>query len=796
MKESKYYPEDKRDINGERPELPYALFVDPEFTDKDYHREFPTIYHLRKWLMETKEVPDIRLVYLALHHMIKHRGHFLLSGDIEQVKEFKNTFETFIQNVKDEELDFDLEITEEKISYIEEVLSNKNILKSTKKSRLVKELGARTKCEKAVITLLTGGTAKLSDIFANEELDENERPKISFADNGYDEYIDSVEAELGEQFYIIASAKAVYDWSVLTDILDRCTSISEAKIKVYEKHKADLRLLKEVVRENFSKDIYKKIFVVSDAKLANYPAYIGMTKVNGKKTALGGKQCSREDFLKYLNKTIVEKLPESEEKTYLKNEIETDQFLPRQVTKDNGVLPYQIHKYELQKILDNLSARIPVIAENKEKLIQLFTFRIPYYVGPLNKVKEENEQKYTWAVRKSEDKIYPWNFTDIIDVEASAEKFIKRMTNKCTYLIGEDVLPKDSLLYSKYRVLNELNNVRLDGKEISVELKQKIYEGVFCKRRKVRQKDLKNFLLREGIAERDVDITGIDGDFKASLTAYHDFKEKLSGIDLKQSEKEEIIQNIVLFGDDKKLLKQRLGKLFPKLTDKQKSSIAALSYHGWGRFSKKFLEEITIPAPETGKVWNLITALWETNENLSQLLGKKYQFSDQIKEYNEEQNNPTLSYKNVEEQYVSPAVKRQIWQTLQVIKEIKKVMGKEPERIFVEMARESQESKRTESRKKQLIDLYKVCKEEEKEIYEKLEKHEEQQLRKDKLFLYYTQRGHCMYSGERIEFDDLWDNTKYDIDHIYPQSKTMDDSLNNRVLVKKEYNSKKLYMSF
>ena len=39
MKESKYYPEDKRDINGERPELPYALFVDPEFTDKDYHRE-------------------------------------------------------------------------------------------------------------------------------------------------------------------------------------------------------------------------------------------------------------------------------------------------------------------------------------------------------------------------------------------------------------------------------------------------------------------------------------------------------------------------------------------------------------------------------------------------------------------------------------------------------------------------------------------------------------------------------------------------------------------------------------
>lgn len=48
-----------------------------------------------------------------------------------------------------------------------------------------------------------------------------------------------------------------------------------------------------------------------------------------------------------------------------------------------------------------------------------------------------------------------------------------------------------------------------------------------------------------------------------------------------------------------------------------------------------------------------------------------------------------------------------------------------------------------------------------------------------------------MYSGEVIRLEDLWDNTKYDIDHIYPQSKTMDDSLNNRVLVKKEYNAKK-----
>ena len=101
-----------------------------------------------------------------------------------------------------------------------------------------------------------------------------------------------------------------------------------------------------------------------------------------------------------------------------------------------------------------------------------------------------------------------------------------------------------------------------------------------------------------------------------SLTAYHDFKEKLTGVELSKKEQEEIILNIVLFGDDKKLLKQRLGKRFPKLTEKQKATLASLSYSEWGRFSKKFLEEITAPAPETGEVWNIITALWESNNNL------------------------------------------------------------------------------------------------------------------------------------------------------------------------------------
>ena len=233
MKESRYVPEDKRDALGNCPELPYALFVDEGYTDKDYHKQFPSIYHLRKWLMNTDETPDIRLVYLALHHMMKHRGHFLFSGNIESIQEFQETFRKYIKSIKDEELDFNLCIEDEELRETENILKDRNLTRTAKKARLIKLLGAHTTCEKEALNLVAGGTAKLSGIFGNGELDSCESPKISFADAGYDEYAAAIEDTLGEQYVIIEMAKAVYDWSVLADIMGDYASISDAKVAVY-----------------------------------------------------------------------------------------------------------------------------------------------------------------------------------------------------------------------------------------------------------------------------------------------------------------------------------------------------------------------------------------------------------------------------------------------------------------------------------------------------------------------------------------------------------------------------------
>ncbi|MCL1788119.1 MAG: hypothetical protein FWG38_09035, partial [Defluviitaleaceae bacterium] len=48
--------------------------------EKDYYKQYPTIYHLRHRLISDPSQADLRLVYLAIHHILKYRGHFVNQG--------------------------------------------------------------------------------------------------------------------------------------------------------------------------------------------------------------------------------------------------------------------------------------------------------------------------------------------------------------------------------------------------------------------------------------------------------------------------------------------------------------------------------------------------------------------------------------------------------------------------------------------------------------------------------------------------------------------------------------------
>ena len=775
LKESNLYLEDKST------NVPYAVFADKNYTDVDYHNAYPTIYHLRKDLIEREDPHDIRLVYLALHHLIKNRGHFLfdnLNSDYDSDSSFDFLYDDLVTYLS-EEMGIVLECSDS--SNVADVLKDKSKSRSVKKKELSNYFQITKKNnpqEVEIITLLCGLKGTLSTIFSDKTLDDAEKNKIVF-DNSFDENEDDYIAILQDRYELIEKVKAIYDWAVLADILNGESYISFAKVKTYEEHKNDLRMLKDYVKERCF-DKYDEIFRVS-SDIPNYTSYSGKYKENGKTGVLARKnKATQEEFCSYLLKSFKNLDHSGYEDMFLK--IENNTFMPKIVVKDNGVIPMQVNEKEVKMILNNASKYLPFLSEKdcdgisvSDKILKIFQFRIPYYVGPLN-----THSDNSWLIRGKE-KIYPWNFDKVVDVEKSAEAFITNLTSKCTYLFDRDVIPKNSILYSKFMVLNELNNLRLDGEKPDVQFKQDIFNDLFMHHKKVTRKSLVNYIKSK--TGETPDITGIDGDFKTSMRSAIE----LSSYDLALEEKEMIISSITIFGDDKKLLKKRLKKNFAdKLSDDDIKKISKLKYKDWGRFSKDLLTEIYDFDENTGEVKdNIINSLWNTNDNFMELLGSKYNFQKSIENANREIQNSTSIRKMVEALYVSPKIKRPIYQSLLIMKEIEKIQKSQPKKIFVEMTRSDGvkgDKGRKHSRKKRLEELYKNCKEDSGELWESLEKTPDNEFQQDKLYLYYTQFGKCMYTGESIDISDLFNQNIYDIDHIFPRSKVKDDSLDNRVL--------------
>lgn len=797
-------------IDDKQTDSEYSIFCDKNYTDKEYHKEFPTIYHLRKALIENKKEYDVRLVYLAIHNILKHRGHFLFEGNMESIASFQVIYEDFLEYLREE---WDINLDEVCAERFEEILKDKSISVLTKKSKLI-SLCAVNKEEKqlrAILGLLAGKKEKLMEVFDDEQLKEIEITSVAFSAASYEEERLSLDDIIQERGILLDKLKAIYDWTVLSDILNDGDFngkkfISVSKVKTYEKHKKDLTLLKKVIKK-YCPEQYKYVFKVYDDKVNNYASYVGVHKENCKSAYI--KKCSKENFYKFIEGLLRKIDVEDDNVKYLLNKIENGTFLPLQICSDNGIIPNQVHKMELLVILDNASKYLPFLLKKdengilvKDKIIKLFEFRIPYYVGPLNSAHKEQGAN-CWLKRKEEGKIFPWNFEQMVDVDKSAERFISRMTNSCTYLDGKNVLPKNSLLYTEFVVWNELNNVKIRDEKLPIGLKQQIYHELFKKQKRVTGKQLIDFLRKEGYSVVVDELTGFDQDFKASLGAFHDFRKILKEkIELESTRNmvEQIIFWMTIYSDGGRILKNKVKEVYgDKLTEEEIKKICRLKYSGWGKLSREFLQEVYGSRRGDDKRKSIIQALRNGSDNLMQLLSQQYTYGDEILAINQKNKRmiENVTYEElIKDLYVSTSVKRSIWQTVLITEEIKKIMQNEPKKIFIEMSRGQEEKKRTVSRKNQLIELYKSIGQDEVEgfnhLFENIVNTDESKFQNQKLYLYYTQLGRCMYTGKAISIEELDNSNIYDRDHIYPQSKTKDDSIiNNLVLVQKNINSEK-----
>ena len=802
--ESALLTEDKSDPN--------CIFNGADYTDAEYHREYPTIHHLICELVESDAPHDVRLVYLACAWLVSHRGHFLSEISVDNVNamfDFSPVYHDFLDYCRDysDEKSYaePWSLSEEKEHEFGNILKQHGVQNRKQQFRdllfggkkIPKTVGEKDSrfpfSVEAILGLLAGGKVKMSDLYLNTEYEEFGQFSLESKEEDYQNML----ANLGDDGELLRKLKALSDWAILSDLYQGQRYISFAKVKVYEQHKNDLVGLKKYVKANYDDETYKKIFRnVCDN---NYTAYSGNIKDVKGETAKYKKCNSTADFCAFIHKTLALDKKDNAAKMppEMLEQIKNCTFMPKQVTGDNRVLPYQLYYVELQKILEKAKTYLPFLSEidedgyrTDEKLLSIMRFRVPYYVGPLNE-----HGKNSWIKRRAEGKIYPWNFDEKVDSDASETAFINGMTNTCTYLAGEDVLPKSSLLYQKFTVLNEINNLKLYGKPIDVNLKQRIYTELFASKKKVTRSSLVNFLIKNGVKKSDVEtLSGIDVNIKSSLSSFISFKRLLESGSLYDDDVEKIILHRTYISDNNRF-QRWLSQNYPLLSDEDSRYIKLLSMKDFGRLSEKLLTGIIGVDRENGEADTIIGFMWERNVNLSELLlSDRFSFAEQIKEANADyyaDHSRTLS-ERLNEMYVSNAVKRPIIRTLEIVSDVVKATGKAPERIFVEMARganDLEKNKRTKTRKDKIIEYYdKIQSEEVPQLRELLESYGDKadnKLQSDRLYLYFMQLGKCMYSGDEIKIESLFDDeNKYDIDHIYPKSLVYDDSiLNNKALV-------------
>lgn len=885
------------------------LFNDKDLTDKEYYKDFPTIYHLRKAMVngltinghyyDPKKQFDIREVYLVLAHMIKYRGNFLMEGDVKgsvvDPTYLKQCFDNIdailisLNNGEDDENEDDKIDSSECCFNVDEKkaskLANDIFQKTNKVSNLEddeRDLFGKFNSKdirKKILKLINGGSGiKLKDFLPKEILvvhdgdDEYGDKKIDLSSETLEDDIN--EYGLPESYIeIILEAKKIYDFRTLAYLLHGKSLLCDAMFHVYEEHKEQLAALKRLYKKFATKEQYYFMFRDSrildgddsddeegkeesnkeeskdKKKKASYVSYIGYTKTNSKAKHTGAHITSEKNISALIKQIkndlkfddLKSKVDDPSQQNELSKQdisdiqcieeaIESNTFLPRQNSRNNGVFPYQLNLNEMRTIIENQSKYYPFLKDKapsfpdgkteEYKIVSLLKFKMPYYIGPLSQPNDyvrDDKRDNHWVQFKGENNqgiINPWNFSQIVDLEGTADKFISNLTNYCTYIFGENTLPKESLIFQAYKVLNDLNNLKVNGSLISKEDKDYIIQNVYLKKKKIKGKDIVNALKNKyklsdedptvttkgsgkSIGEDEVDLTM----FNSSLSSFIDMSNPNAfGLEFyKDSSKFELAEKVIeliTIVEDKDLLKERLKKL--GLSDNQVNYLFKQKYSGWAPLSRKLLDGITIDCvnENTGEAYpvTIIDVMRDTPLNFMEIYETKNSqfsgFKEKVAELNDEKN--ICRDDLIDESYASPAMKRSVRQTFKVIDELKNTLNIDHfDRIFVEATRAPGEAgKMVKSRKKQLQEAYDAAKDlVDQELRDDLEKQTDDQLRRKKIYLYFMQLGRSVYSGEKIDLNELDKN--YDIDHIIPQAKLKDDSFNNMVLVERELNNKK-----
>lgn len=404
----------------------------------------------------------------------------------------------------------------------------------------------------------------------------------------------------------------------------------------------------------------------------------------------------------------------------------------------------------------------------------------PYYHGPGN---EANNSPYGRWVNYKQDGYPKHNIFD--------------------QLIGSDLrgdlrASNLSLSAQKFNLLNDLNNLTLNREidKITTQEKNEILKYLMVERpTRFTPNDLAK---RLGLTIQDIRGWRVEKNDKPQIHSMASFR-KWSKIfeeyeieinDIPDSTLDELAK-IVTLNTEKDAIIDTLefelahlnSTIKEAVIDRFKDLRAGSSSKSWHSFSPKLLQ-LLIP--------ELLNTSEEQNTILERLKIKK-ELRNSYSDYSK------IPINAIIEEIYNPTVAKSVRQALRIFNSLLEVYPKEQiEYVTVEMPRDKNEKdqkdiitkiqKQNEARKSQSTQYFMTKSGWNPERFDS-----EMSRRRGfaaKLHYYYEQDGICAYSGKPIAPDELLTNAT-EIDHIIPLSISLDDSINNKVLVKAHVNQEK-----
>lgn len=418
-----------------------------------------------------------------------------------------------------------------------------------------------------------------------------------------------------------------------------------------------------------------------------------------------------------------------------------------------------------------------------EELIKLIKRKREYYIGP-----GSEKSKTNYGIYKTDGTTLKNLFDDL--------------RGKCSIFNGKYGMDSEyrasgfSYTAQYFNVLNDLNNIKVNGEKLSKNIREKIMEDMKNSKKKLTEKQINKIISLDKTKDEPITLTGFRKD-KNDKNDYHSFEgyrkfkifleENDININKYSIDQLNAIADILTLNTERdginKFFKETKEDCIKNMSDKeielfvkfrQKNSSL---FSKWHSFSYRLMKLIIPEMLRTGD---------EQHTTINKMKIIKY----------ENKKTDKIDIDDITDEIYNPIVTRSIRQALLIVNKLIKKYKFED--IVVELAREEHsgdEKKAIEKYQKEnakLID--KICDEYGIDLVE-LEVRNKGRL-KEKLKYLYEQDGKSIYTGKIIEPRELISNPeRYEIDHIIPLSISFNDSQNNKVLVENTQNSKKNNMT-